>query len=114
MSKNFASRAPILDFGAQILVLHADIPIVGTFSCGDEMIDKIEEQLEYLVQEKKMNSLVLKVHPFIEAYLKKGLWSQRWKWARKFHVRLKVLGVPSYYSYEYKFFNRFNREIEEE
>ena len=78
------------------------------------VIDKIEEQLEYLVQEKKMNSLVLKVHPFIEAYLKKGLWSQRWKWARKFHVRLKVLGVPSYYIYEYKFFNRFNREIEEE
>ena len=78
------------------------------------VIDKIEEQLEYLVKEKKINSLVLKVHPFIEAYLKKGLWSQRWKWARKFHVRLKVLGVPSYYIYEYKFFNRFNREIEEE
>lgn len=77
------------------------------------LIDKIEDKLEYLAKEKKIHGLVLKVHPFIEAYLKKGFWSLRWKWARKYHIRLKVLGVPSYYIYEYKFFNRFNREIEE-
>lgn len=76
------------------------------------LIDKIEDKLEYLAKEKKIHGLVLKVHPFIEAYLKKGFWSLRWKWARKYHIRLKVLGVPSYYIYEYKFFNRFNREIE--
>lgn len=78
------------------------------------LIDKIEDKLEYLAKERKIHTLELKVHPFIEAYLKKGFWSLRWKWARKYHVRLKVLGVPSYYIYEYKFFNRFNREIEEE
>lgn len=77
------------------------------------LIDKIEDKLEFLAKEKKIHGLVLKVHPFIEAYLKKGFWSLRWKWARKYHIRLKVLGVPSYYIYEYKFFNRFNREIEE-
>lgn len=77
------------------------------------LIDKIEDKLEYLAKEKKIHGLVLKVHPFIEVYLKKGFWSLRWKWARKYHIRLKVLGVPSYYIYEYKFFNRFNREIEE-
>ena len=78
------------------------------------LIDKIEDKLEYLAQEKKARFIELKVHPFIEAYLKKGLFSLRWKWAKKFRIRLKVLGVPSYYIYEYKFFNRFNREIEEE
>ena len=76
------------------------------------VIDKIEDQLEFLVEEKKIKNLVLKVHPFVEAYLKKGFWSLRRKWAFKHHIHLKVIGVPSFYIYEYKFFNRFNREIE--
>ena len=78
------------------------------------LIDKIEDKLEYLAKEKKARFVELKVHPFIEAYLTKGWFSLRWKWAKKYRIRLKVLGVPSYYIYEYKFFNRFNREIEEE
>ena len=78
------------------------------------VIDKIEDQLEFLVEEKKIKNLVLKVHPFVEAYLKKGFWSLRRKWAFKHHIHLKVIGVPSFYIYEYKFFNRFNREIEPE
>lgn len=77
-------------------------------------IDKIEDKLEYLVKEKKVRFIELKVHPFIEAYLKKGWFSLRWKWAKKYRIRLKILGVPSYYIYEHKFFNRFNQEIEEE
>ena len=76
------------------------------------VIDKIEDQLEFLVEEKKIKNLVLKVHPFVEAYLKKGFWSLRRKWAFKHHTHLKMIGVPSFYIYEYKFFNRFNREIE--
>ena len=78
------------------------------------LIDKIEDKLEYLAKEKKARFVELKVHPFIEAYLTKGWFSLRWKWAKKYRIRLKVLGVPSDYIYEYKFFNRFNREIEEE
>lgn len=78
------------------------------------LIDKIEDKLEYLAKEKKARFVELKVHPFIEAYLTKGWFSLRWRWAKKYRIRLKVLGVPSYYIYEYKFFNRFNREIEEE
>lgn len=78
------------------------------------VIDKIEDQLEYLAGERKIKSLVLKVHPFVEAYLKKGFWSTRRRWAFKYHVQLKVIGVPSFYIYEYKFCNRFNREIEAE
>ena len=50
------------------------------------VIDKIEDQLEFLVEEKKIKNLVLKVHPFVEAYLKKGLWSLSRKWAFKHHI----------------------------
>ena len=60
------------------------------------VIDKIEDQLEFLVEEKKIKNLVLKVHPFVEAYLKKGFWSLRRKWDFKHHIHLKMIGVPSF------------------
>lgn len=75
------------------------------------LIDHIEDQLEYLIVEKKIKHLRLKVHPFIEAYLNKGFWSLRRKWQFKYFASIKVVPVPSYYIYEFKFYNRFNREI---
>lgn len=76
------------------------------------LIDKIEEELEYQVREKKNKHIVLKVHPFIGAYLKRGFISQRRKWAFRLKVTLKILEIPSYYIYEYHFYNRYNRELE--
>ncbi|GHV63833.1 ribonuclease G [Bacteroidia bacterium] len=76
------------------------------------LIDKIEERLEYLVKEKKNKNITLKVHPFIGAYLKKGLISMRRKWAFRYRVSLKIIDIPSYYIYEYHFYNMYKREIE--
>ena len=75
------------------------------------VIDKIEDQLEYIVREKKCRRVVLKVHPFVGAYLKKGLISLRRKWAFRYKVSLRIVEVPSYYIYEYHFYNHYNREI---
>ena len=76
------------------------------------VIDKIEDELEFFVYEKKNKRIILKVHPFVGAYLKKGLLSMRRKWAFRYHISLKIVDVPSYYIYEYHFYNRYNRELE--
>ena len=76
------------------------------------VIDKIEDELEFFVCEKKNKRIILKVHPFVGAYLKKGLLSMRRKWAFRYHISLKIVDVPSYYIYEYHFYNRYNRELE--
>ena len=76
------------------------------------MVDKIEDGLEFYVSEKKNKHIVLKVHPFVGAYLKRGLFSLRRKWAFRYHITLKIIEVPSYYIYEYHFYNRYNRELE--
>lgn len=76
------------------------------------LIDRIEDQLEYLVVERKIKNLRLKVHPFIAAYLERGFWSLKRRWKFKYMTGLKVIPVPSFYIYEFKFNNRFNREIE--
>jgi len=54
------------------------------------------------------------VHPFIAAYLEKGFWSMRRQWEFKYFVLIKIIPIPSFYIYEYHFYSRFNREIEEE
>ena len=78
------------------------------------VIDKIEDKLEYLIREKKYKYLRLKVHPFIAAYLEKGFWSMRRQWEFKYFASIKIISIPSFYIYEYHFYSRFNREIEEE
>ena len=71
---------------------HGDLSVchgTGKTDAAVLVIDKIEDQLEFLVEEKKIKNLVLKVHPFVEAYLKKGFWSLRRRWAFKHHIHLK-------------------------
>ena len=75
------------------------------------IIDKIEDQLEYIAREKKCKNIVLKVHPCVGAYLKKVFFSLRLKWAFRYRISLKVIDVPSYYIYEYHFYNQYKREI---
>ncbi len=76
------------------------------------VIDKIEDMLEYYVRDKKQRYVVLKVHPFVGAYLRRGLFSQRWRWMFRFRIGLRIVDVPSYYIYEYHFCNRYNRDLE--
>lgn len=77
------------------------------------LIDKIEDQLEYLIMEKKHKNIVLKVHPFVGAYLRQGFLSIRRKWGIRYFTSIKVLDVPSYYIYDFHFYNKYNRELTE-
>ena len=75
------------------------------------VVDKIEDLLEYYVNEKKEKNILLKVHPFIGAFLRKGIFSLRFKWAWKYKVSLKIIDVPSYYIYEHHFYDKYGREL---
>ena len=54
------------------------------------IIDEIESALNYLITDKDMNGLVLNVHPFIHAYLTKGLPSVQHKWWMRWRRWVKV------------------------
>ena len=85
----------------------------GTGKAGAAVliIDKIEDLIEYYVNEKSETKLTLKVHPFIGIYLRKGFISLRMKWMFKYKINLKIIDIPSYHIYEYHFYNKFNREL---
>jgi len=75
------------------------------------LVDEIESNLRYLIREQMENRLTLRVHPFIHAYLTKGLPSIRCKWFLKYKKWIKVYPSTSYHFLEYRFFNKLDDEI---
>ena len=73
--------------------------------------DEIEDRLLTIIQENKTKNLVLKVHPYTEAYLKKGLLSKRLKWSYKYGCKIKIIPMISYHYMEYRFFNSHDDEL---
>lgn len=73
--------------------------------------DQIENNLQYLFEKIKCRKIQLKVHPFIAAYLTKGLFSKQWKWFLKFKCWVSIRPGSSYSYLEYHFFHA-GEEIE--
>ncbi len=75
------------------------------------LVDEIESNLRYLIKEQMEPQLTLRVHPFIHAYLTKGLMSIRFKWFLKHRKWIRVYPSTSYHFLEYRFFNKLDDEI---
>ncbi|MFW5706839.1 MAG: ribonuclease E/G, partial [Bacteroidota bacterium] len=75
------------------------------------VIDEIENNLRYLIQEQNEKNLTIRVHPFIYAFLTKGLWSIKMQWMFKYKAIFKLIPSLSYHFLEYRFFNKIDDEI---
>ncbi len=74
-------------------------------------IDDIENNLKYLLLDQNENNITLQVHPFIYAYLTKGLFSIRVKWMRKYRKFFKVKSVSNFHALQYNFQNANGDDI---
>ena len=76
------------------------------------LIDKIKSDLEKLLSgPAKDNDVILHIHPFIAAYLTKGLQSIRFKWFMEYKKWVKVQSRDSYTYLEYRFKNKEGKTI---
>jgi len=73
--------------------------------------EDIENIIEYLIDKQLEKGFYLVVHPFVRAYLTKGIFSHQWSWYRRFHRWIPIVENPSYSVVEYKFFNKNKDEI---
>jgi ribonuclease G len=73
--------------------------------------EELFNSLTYVVEQEKIKRIKLRIHPYIASYLKKGLFSRRWKWSRKLKCSVKIIPDPSFSFFESKFFNRKGEEI---
>lgn len=74
--------------------------------------DELERALSFIVGKIKTRKIILNVHPFVAAFLLKGVIPLCRKWNMKYRILLKVQAVPSYHMLEYHFYDRFENEID--
>lgn len=75
------------------------------------LTDEIEKNILYLINEQNESYLKMCAHPYISAYLTKGLFSIRDKWFFRFGKWIRIMPMSSYHFLEYKFFNKNDDEI---
>ncbi|MCM1153502.1 MAG: Rne/Rng family ribonuclease [Muribaculum sp.] len=74
--------------------------------------DTLEEKLDYLVNHLDVKKFVLYVHPFVDAYIKKGMFSLYGKWKRRFGRGLKIVPDESLAYLEYKVIDQKGAQID--
>jgi len=73
--------------------------------------DEIESTLDYLIVDKKEPKLSLLVHPYLETYFTKGLFSRRFKWFLKYKKWVSVESVSANQLVEYSFLDKNHKKI---
>ena len=74
--------------------------------------DKLGEKIEYLVHHLKVKKFTMYVHPYVEAYIKKGMFSLYGKWRRTYGRSFKVLADESLAYLQYKVIDENGKEID--
>ena len=77
----------------------------GEVTASVLLVDKIERDLKYILQEQNESSIVLMVHPYLEAFLKKGFPSIQMKWFKSHRKWIKIKGSNALAILEYSFQN---------
>ncbi|GAB1404497.1 hypothetical protein MASR1M74_16760 [Lentimicrobium sp.] len=75
------------------------------------LVDQIENNIRYLIQDQNETHLTIKLHPFIYAHLLHGFPSIRLKWVARFKKWIRLMPMTSYHFMEYHFFNKAGDEI---
>ena len=75
------------------------------------LTDRIERDLENIIQNRPNSKLTLEVHPYIEAFLKKGFPSMRMQWYRQHYKWIKIRVNSSAGLNRYRFFDANDDEI---
>jgi ribonuclease G len=74
--------------------------------------DELERALSFIVDKIMTRKLLLNVHPFVAAYLTKGIYPVFRRWNLKYKIMLKIQAVTSYHMLEYHFYDRQGNEID--
>lgn len=73
--------------------------------------DEIERDLMYIIEAHPKAKLRLRAHPYLAAYLKKGLPSLQMKWYRKYYKWIQIFPDNDFPVTKYQFFDQNDEEI---
>lgn len=74
--------------------------------------DRLKDKIDYLVNSLGVKDFIMYVHPFVEAYLKKGVFSEYFKWRREFGRKFKLMADQNLAYLQYKVIDKDHNEID--
>lgn len=83
----------------------------GKIKASILFVDDIENNIKYILHEQNEKNLRLFVHPYIYAFLKKGIYNMQVKWFFKYKKWIAIEQMTSYNLLEYHFFDKNGEEI---
>ena len=79
--------------------------------CVEVRTDQLEEKIEFVVNELKIKKFNLHIHPYVDAYLSKGVISKKSKWKRKYNYVGKIIPSENIGFLQFKFYDLKGNEI---
>lgn len=84
----------------------------GKIQASLNLTDEIENQLKFILKKYKLKKIIIKLHPFVNAYVTKGLFnSLRKKWQKQYTCKIETLPMMSYSYMEFHFFDEHSEEV---
>lgn len=74
--------------------------------------DMLKDKIDYLINSLKVSNFTMYIHPFVDAYLKKGIFSEYRKWRIEYGLKFKILPDQSLAYLQYKVFDQNRNEID--
>jgi ribonuclease G len=75
------------------------------------LLDDIKRDLEFIIKSQSPKNLTIHVHPFVNAYLRKGFWSILMQWRKEYGRWLRISTDSKYHMMKYCFFDDNDDEI---
>jgi len=75
-------------------------------------MDDLEKKIKDVVEILKVKKFKLHVHPYIAAFINKGIYSLKWKWKLKYSMGLSIIPDQSLGFLEYKFYDQDKEELD--
>ena len=74
--------------------------------------DRLKDKIHYLVNDLGVKGFIMYVHPFVDAYLKKGFISLYMKWRREFGRVFKIMPDQDLAYLQYRVIDKNKQEID--
>lgn len=84
----------------------------GTIKGSLLFTDMLENKIDMLVNHLNVKRFTLQVHPYVDAYINKGVISLKRQWQMRYGLGIRIVPNQMFAFLEYKFFDKDGQEID--
>lgn len=83
----------------------------GKINPSTLLLDEIKRDLDFIMKAQNPDKLTIRLHSFVEAYLRQGFWSTLMQWRKEYRKWIRVQTDSNYHMLQYRFFGDNDEEI---